>query len=179
MTAPKGTNLKAVAIAAKLLENEDLSFTNQYRGGDGTGGLILWGGSPSDPDGDPEGTILIEWGVEIEARSWGIKDIVPFIKRIVLDGYWNIYQETGPDVESEERFHYEYPETPEAKPTVKATAGSVDVDTANPEDVERLAQPPKWKLEYGIDRYRDNDNRTTFIPKADVNLTTRTIEITF
>jgi hypothetical protein len=163
MNVPRGTNLRAALTVARLLEDEGLEFYNVLQPSEGN--LELYGG-PGDDD-TANGQLEIWWSVEIEARRWGIKDIVPFIKKMVLDGFFTDLdgRDTG------ETFRYEYPEASQAKPAI-----GPDPDAPTPDNVLRLATP-KWKVDYRVDPH--GTSRTSFSPKAEVDLTRHTIEILF
>lgn len=168
MNVPRGTNLRAALVTARLLEDEGLDFYNVLQQSEGN--LTLSGGGKG-PDDTPLGQLEIWWSVEIEARSWGIKDINPYVKKLVLDGYYEGVDAEGDTYDTGETFHYEYPEKQEAPPQI-----GPDPDAPTPDNIVRLATP-KWKVEYGVDRYRKE--RTTFTPEAEVDLNKHTIEILF
>jgi hypothetical protein len=168
MNVPRGTDLRAALIAGRLLES-DMDFYNVLKQREN---LTLWGsGLPNQPDADALGQLEIWWSVEIEARTWGIKEITPYVKKLVLDGYYEIPDAEGDMVESDERFHYEYPE-PEQPKNI-----GPDVDAPTPDNIARLATP-KWTVEYKIDPYRERSSMTIW-PEAEVDLRKRTIEIKF
>lgn len=155
-------------MAAALLES-DLEFYNILQPSEGL--LELHGsGLPNQPDAEAFGQLEIWWSVEIEARTWGIKDIMPYVKKLVLDGWYEVPDAEGDMVESDERFHYEYPEQDQPKHI------GPDVDAPTPDNVVRLATP-KWTVEYAVDPYEKS--RTSFSPKAEVDLRKRSIEIKF
>lgn len=163
-------NLKAAIIAGRLLES-DMEFHSVLQSTGRETGLTLYGsGLPQYPQAEAIGTLEIWWTIEIEAREWGIKDITPFIKKLVLDGHYEIPDAEGDMVESNERFHYEYPEQ-EAPKRI-----GPDVDAPTPENVLRLARP-NWKLDYKLDKYKDRDS--IIAPEAEVDLRRSTIEIKF
>ena len=148
---------------ARLLEDEDLKFHSILQPGEGS--LTLYGGG--GPDDTPLGQLELWWSMEFETRSWGIKDMVPHVEKLVLDGY---YVDTD-DRDTGELFRYEYPEAPQPKQQI-----GPDPDAPTMDNIIRLAVP-KWKVESGIDRHRQG--RTTFAPAAEVNLSAHTIEILF
>jgi len=164
MKVPHGTDLRAALVAGRLLEDEGLDFYNMLSQSEGS--LTLYGGG-KDPDDTPMGQLEIWWTVEIEARSWGIKDITPVIKKLVLDGWFEDVDghDTG------ELFHYEHPEKSEAVPQI-----GPDVDAPTPDNIVRLATP-KWSMTARVDPHRDS--RTSFTPEAEVDLNKHTIGILF
>lgn len=166
MNVPRGTNLKAALIAGTLLES-DMEFYNTLSPSENNLDLH---GLPAGFD-EAFGQLEIWWSVEIEARTWGIKEITPYIKKLVLDGWYEILDAEGDPIESDEKFHYEYPE-----PAAPKHIGP-DVDAPTPDNIVRLATP-KWTLNYGIDRYRERSSMTIW-PEAEVDLRKRTIEIKF
>lgn len=170
MNVLRGTNLRAALIAGHLLES-DMEFYNVLKERDN--GLTLYGREPNmHPDAEAQGQLEIWWSVEIEARTWGIKEITPYLKKLVLDGWYEIPDEEGDMIEAEQRFHYEYPEKEASAPPV-----GPDPDAPTPGNIARLATP-QWKVEYGLDRYRERQ-WLTLVPEAEVDLRTRTIEIKF
>lgn len=169
MNVPRGTDLRAVLIAGRLLES-DMDFYNVLKERDS--GLTLYGREPNmPPEAEASGQLEIWWSVEIEARDWGVKDITPYLKKLVLDGYYEIPDAEGDMVESDQRFHYEYPEAEQPK-----HIGS-DVDAPTPDNIARLATP-KWTVEYKVDPYRERSSMSIY-PEAEVDLRKRTIEIKF
>lgn len=164
-------------MAARLLES-DLDFHSILQTAEGNlsieGATSSWQASPQGHGRYDEavGQLEIWWGVEFEARSWGIKDIVPFVKKLTLDGWFEYADDDGDMVDSGERFHFDYPEA-EHRPSDKV---GLDVDAPTPGNVYRLADP-KWKVETEVDRYAKE--RTMFSPQAEVDLTRRIIKITF
>ena len=156
--------MKAAFTVARLLEDEGLEFYNVLQQSEGS--LTLYGGGKG-PDDTPMGQLEIWWGMEIEARSWGIKDMSPFLKKFVLDGWF----EGGDGRDTGELFHYDYPEQKET-----STEIGPDPDAPTPNNVLRLATP-KWKVKHGIDHSRSD--RTVFTPSAEVDLQKHTIEILF
>lgn len=170
MNVPRGTDVRAAVIAARLLEDEGLEFYNVLSPSEGT--LDLIGSSlAGHPDAEAFGQLEVWWSVEIEARTWGIKDITPYVKKLRLDGWYDILDAEGNSIESDEKFHYEYPEAKQPTPQI-----GPDPDAPTPDNIVRLATP-KWNLDYRVDPYRKE--RTTFSPTAEVNLAKRTIEILF
>lgn len=168
MNVPRGTDLRAALIAGRLLES-DMDFYNVLKESEN---LTLYGSGLSDqPDAEAHGQLEVWWSVEIEARTWGIKEITPYIKKLVLDGYYEVPDAEGDMVESDERFRYEYPE----QDTPKQIGPDPDAPTSA--NVIRLATP-KWTLDYKIDRYRERSSMTIW-PEAEVDLRKRTIEIKF
>ena len=167
---------RAVAVAVKLLES-DLDFHNVLRTSDGNlsleGATNNWKTSPQGVGGYDEavGQLEIWWTVTFESRDWGIKDIVPVVKKLQLDGWFEYADANGDMADSGERFHYEYP----AERSSNEEIGP-DVDEPTPANVYRLAELD-WKVKTIVDPYAET--RTVFAPKAEVNLTRREIKITF
>lgn len=106
MQVPCGTNLASAAVVTRLLEDEALNFYTVLNSSDGS--LSLYGGGQAMDT--PQGQLEIWWGVEISARTWGIKNISPRINKLVLDGYYVDLD----DSDTGEKFHYEYPENAQA-----------------------------------------------------------------
>jgi len=165
-------------MAARLLES-DMDFYNILQTSEGNltveGATNSWKTNSQGAGAYDEavGQLEVWWGVEFEARSWGIKDIVPFVKKLKLDGWFEYADDSGDMVDSGERFHYEYPEQRAAAPEQKI---GPDVDAPTPANVYRLADP-KWEVETEVDR--QSNNRTTFVPQAEVDLNRHKIKITF
>ena len=164
MQVPHGTDLRSALVVARLLEDEALDFYNVLQPSEGS--LTLYGGGQGQND-TPLGQLEIWWTVEIEARTWGIKDISPVIKKFVLDGWFEDVdgRDTG------ELFHYDYPEKQSAIPQI-----GPDVDAPTPDNIVRLATP-KWSVDFRVDPHRTS--RTSFTPEAEVDLNKHTIEILF
>jgi len=176
MKVPRGTNFRAAVVAARLLEDEGLDFYNKLETSEGNltieGATAEWQQAPGGNRYDEAvGQLEIWWTVEIEARSWGIKDIMPFVKKLRLDGWFRAEDEEGDMQDTDVTFQYEYPEAKQPTPQI-----GPDPDAPTPDNVVRLATP-KWKLDYRVDPYRKE--RTTFSPTAEVNLSKYTIEILF
>lgn len=177
MNVPRGTTVRAAAVAARLLEDEGLDFYSVLQTSEGN--LTISGATPEYEqtapigDGYSEGVGQLEvwWSVEFETRNWGIKDIVPHVKKLVLDGWFQEANADGDMIDTKVTFHFEYPKDSDFNLKI----GS-DPDAPTPDNVYRLAKP-KWKVEAGIDRYRKE--RTTFVPQAEVDLSKRIIEILF
>jgi len=167
--------MQAALIAARLLEDEGLDFYNVLQTSEGnltiSGATPEYRQAPGNGYDEAVGQLEVWWSVEIEARTWGIKDIVPYVKKLVLDGWFEMADEAGDMKDTGVTFHYEYPEKEQAKPEI-----GPDPDAPTPDNIYRLAQP-KWKVETGVDRHRKE--RTTFVPEAEVDLTKHTIEILF
>lgn len=167
MKVPRGANLRSAITAARLLEDDALEFYNVLDPSEGNLELYY------DTRGgyvEAVGQLEIWWTVVIEARRWGIKDISPFAKKLVLDGWYKEADEEGDMVDTGETFHYEYPEK---KETAKI---GLDPDAPTPGNVFRLAAP-KWTVEFGVNQTRNE--RTMFVPEATVHLDKRTIRIEF
>ncbi len=165
-----GTNIRAALVVGRLLES-DMEFHNVLSQGEEN--LELWGSGLRDqPNAEAFGSLEVWWSVDIGAREWGIKDITPVITKFVLDGYYEVPDAEGDMVESDQRFHYEYPEAPAPKNI------GPDVDAPTPANVARLATP-KWTVEYAIDPYRGERRSLNVYPVAEVDLRTRKIEIKF
>src|SRR6202142_4544275 len=105
MNVPRGINLRAAALVVKLLDS-DLEFHGILEQGSS---LNFYGGSSKNPEADAHGQLEIWWGLEIDAREWGIKDLVPSVTKLVLDGWYTAPTEDGDDIDTGETFHYEYP----------------------------------------------------------------------
>lgn len=163
--------LRAAAIASRLLES-DMEFHNILQ----RPNLTLYSGTSKVPEAEPRGQLEIWWTIEIDARNWGVKDIVPSVQKLVLDGWYIAPTEDGGDADTGETFHYEYP-ADDRDPAAKAIG--TDVDAPTPANVLRMARP-KWKVSWKIDQYRSEGSvRTSFVPEATVYLNSHTIEITF
>ena len=162
MNVPHGTDLRAALAVACLLES-DLEFYNVLHPSEGN--LTLYGGGRG-PDDTPFGQMEVWWSVDIEARSWGIKDITVHVSKLVLDGWFE--DENGRS--TGELFRHEYPEKKEPLEI------GANPDAATPDNVYRLAQP-KWKVEWSLDSSKKS--RTVFVPEAEVDLSRHTIEIKF
>jgi hypothetical protein len=170
MNVPRGTNIRAAVLAGRLLES-DMEFYNKLTPADDT--LELYGcDQPNLLDAEAFGQMEVWWSVEIEARTWGIKEITPYVKKLVLDGWYEVPDAEGDMQQADTGFHYEYPES---EPTPKNIGP--DVDAPTPANVVRLATP-KWTIDYKIDRYRERSSMTIW-PQAEVDLRKRTIEIKF
>lgn len=138
--------------------------------------LEFYGSDSRNPEAEARGQLEIWWGIEFDAREWGIKDIVPTVHKLVLDGWYIAPTDDGGDADTGETFRYEYP-ADDRDPAIKAIGR--DVDAPTPANVLRMARP-NWKVTWKLDEYRAaNGVRTTFSPEAEVNLTDHTIEITF
>lgn len=167
MYVPHGTSLKTALVVARLLES-DLNFrtplTYPSRGANN-----LYFGGPADVY---SGDLEVWWTLEIDARDWGIKEMVPTVTRVRLHGYLE-----APD-ESRHREGEEFSYDSADKSTAGSAAIGADVDAPTAANVVRLAT--QWKLEWGIDKYKDDDrNPTTFIPTAEVDVARRHIKILF
>lgn len=162
--AGEGLNLRAHVLAARLLEDDDdLSFYNVLRN---RPELDLYGGG-NEEWFEPHGQLEIWWGIEIEARSWGIKDISVYIRKFVLDGWYE--DESGNTVN--QTFHYEYPNrtsTPEAGEPI-----GPDADAPTLGNVYRLSKP-EWKVDW-----KKNPDRSSYMPTAEVDLNRHTIKFEF
>lgn len=170
-TIPRGTNLRAAAIAAQLTES-DLTFYNVLRSDNGE--LELYGDRNNDPGRyvEAKGQLELNWMAEIDARSWGIKDITCTVTKLVLDGWYEAADDEGDMRETGERFRYEYPEATNDTPKTPG-AGVDDPSLAN---VVHLATP-KWTVKWGVDPHKDSVS--VYSPRAEVDLRKRLIEITF
>jgi hypothetical protein len=175
MNVPRGTNLRVALTVARLLEAEGLEFYSKLETSEGSltveGTTREWQQTPGNSYDEAVGQLEIWWSAEIEARSWGIKDITPYVKKLRLDGWFQSADENGDMQDSGVTFHYEYPEVAQGTPQI-----GPDPDAPTPDNVVRLAAP-KWKIDYRIDPHRKK--RTTFSPTAEVNLSKYTIEILF
>ena len=154
--------MRSALVVARLLES-DLDFHTKLSSK--RGGGIYFGG-PADVS---NGTLDVWWSLEIDAREWGIKDMVPTVKRVLLHGW--LGQEVDERVVEGDEFSYD------SADKTPANIGS-DVDAPTTANVVRLAT--QWKLEWGINKYPSADkNPTTFIPTAEVDVARRTIKIEF
>jgi len=167
MSVPCGTTIKAALVAGRLLES-DLEFHGSLTTKEGTLSI-----NKQDAAGvytEAEGTLELWWGVEIEARSWGIKDMSVYIRKLVLDGRVLLADAEGDMQETDDTFHYEHPTT-----AAPASEIGSDPDAPTPGNVEYLSTP-KWELKYGL----TDPHRTTIYPSnAEVDLDRHIIEIEF
>lgn len=164
--------LKAAAIASRLLES-DMEFHNVL---EQHSSLTLYGSTSRNPEAEPKGQLEIWWTVEIDAREWGIKDIVASVQKLVLDGWYIAPTDDGGDADTGETFRYEYP-ADDRDPAARAIGKDVDAPTTA--NVLRLARP-NWKVSWKLDPHRSEGTaRTSFTPEATVYLNTHTIEIVF
>lgn len=174
MQFPRGTDLKAALVVGRLLESDGLDFETQ---------MTYSQRHPDSRNLSFEGRadvysaeLTCWWSLEIDARSWGIKEMVPHVTRVKLHGYL----ETEIDERLTEGDEFEY-DSAEKAPAGGAGANPdapTDVDAPTSANAVRLAT--QWKLEWEIDKYADVDkNPTSFIPKAEVDVARRHIKILF
>lgn len=122
-----------------------------------------------DGDRTAVGDLEVDWELELDAREWGIKDISVSVLRLVLDGWYEEPDEQGYMRQTEDTFHYEYPED------VEQLSIGPDVDAPTPDNVYRMSKP-KWTIVAKIDLPRED---LRFVAQADVDLARHHIEITF
>ena len=153
-------------LVGRLLES-DLEFHGRMSTDDST--LHIRKTDKAGTYTEVVGTLELWWGVEIEARSWGVKDMSVYISKLVLDGRVLLADAEGDMQETNETFHYEYPTAAPAREVV------ADPDAPTPSNVEHLSTP-KWELKYGL----TDPHRTTIYPaNAEVDLDKHIIEIEF
>lgn len=175
MNVARGTSLKAAALAARLVEDRELEFHSVLQSSNGD---LEFYGNPV-PQAEPVGRLELWWGVDIDARSWGIKDINVYIKKLVLDGHYEDYEEdeSAEGFSPVPDFHHEYPIAPEPKgPAGPSSAPDDELDSPTPENLGRLTEP-KWTVSHVVDS--SSAARTRFAPSAEINLSKHTIKITF
>lgn len=159
--------MRSAVVVARLLES-DLDFhTKLGYGPYSSSGHGLQFHGPADVR---SGTLDVYWTLEIDAREWGIKEMVPTVKRVVLHGFLDA--EVDERMVEGEEFSYD---SNEKGPTAALGA---DVDAPTQANAMRLAT--QWKLEWGLNKYPSEDkNPTSFIPTAEVDVARKFIQIEF
>jgi hypothetical protein len=164
MNVPRGTDVRAVALVSRLMES-DLDFHTVLRSADHHRALTFYGVGEGR---DAYGQLEIWWGIEIDAREWGIKSIDFHVKRLVLDISFDTFNDQGDAIgEPDQELHYEYPEKNEQ------LAIGPDVDAPTPDNVYRMSKP-NWKVSWKVE-----SSGQTYRPEAEVDFARHTIEITF
>ena len=168
MNVPHGTSLKSALIVGRLLESDGLDFRTRMTYGrhrNDTRNLHFEG--PTDV---ASAELEVWWTLEIDAREWGIKEMVPTVTRVRLHGYEEI--EVNERLTEGPEFVYD------SADKSASTAIGADVDAPTTANVVRLAT--QWKLEWGIDKYKDAEkNPTAFIPSAEIDVARKHIKILF
>src|SRR5262245_11493457 len=87
--------IRAGLTVARLIESDfDLDFYNVLQPSEHNLDFT-WSNRTGANYEEIQGQLEIWWTVEIEARRWGIKDIYPRIKKLVLDGSYLAADEEG------------------------------------------------------------------------------------
>ena len=163
------TSIHAARVASTLLESDLTFFTVLDKDTRGDS-LSIYAGNSSQDVWEVHGTLSVNWFVEIEARSWGVKDINVGITYLVLDGWIEECDEQGDMQDRGRKFHYEYPEKPESPEAI-----GPDMDAPSKANIDRLSNP-KWKVTWK--RYSESDS-AILLRSADVDLNKHTIDIEF
>lgn len=153
-------------MVGRLLESGDLDFhtrlvydqgANRRSSLDFTGSVDVY-----------NGTLEIWWSLDIDAREWGIKDMVPSVTRVRLSG--TVEQEVDERLVGGDEFFYDS--------SVKEPPSQIgaDVDAVTSQNAVRLAT--QWKVESGLDRYKEREF-LSFVPTAEVDVGRHHIKIEF